>query len=152
LQAEAKAGLLAPSGMEETTVDWEALARAAEAARARAHAPYSGFRVGAAALFADGTVTSGGNVENASSGLTVCAERHAVAAGVLGGHGALRALLVVADGEPPVPPCGACRQVLAEFADAALPIQSRSVQGARAQHTLGQLLPEPFGPGWLRRR
>jgi cytidine deaminase len=138
--------------MEQTAVDWEVLARAAEAARAFAHAPYSGFRVGAAALFADGAVTSGANVENASLGLTVCAERHAVAAGVLGGHGALRALLVVADAEPPVPPCGACRQVIVEFADAGLPIQSRSLRGERVQYTLGVLLPEAFGPGWLRRQ
>ena len=137
--------------MEQTAVDWEVLARAAEAARAFAHAPYSGFRVGAAALFADGAVTSGANVENASFGLTVCAERHAVAAGVLGGHGRLRALLVVADAQPPASPCGACRQVLAEFAGADLPIQTRSLRGERAEYTLGALLPEPFGPGWLRR-
>jgi len=138
--------------MEQTAVDWEVLARAAEAARAFAHAPYSGFRVGAAALFADGAVTSGANVENASFGLTVCAERHAVAAGVLGGHGRLRALLVLADAQPPASPCGACRQVLAEFADADLPIQTRSLRGEHAQYTLGALLPEPFGPGWLGRR
>jgi cytidine deaminase len=135
--------------MAKGDIDWDALAAAAEAARQRAHAPYSGFQVGAAALFADGAIVSGANVENASYGLTVCAERHAVAAGVLGGHGRLRALLVTAASERPVPPCGACRQVLAEFADAALPIESRTPAGARVRHRLGDLLPEAFGADWL---
>ena len=137
--------------MADVPIDWEVLAVAAEAARKRAHAPYSGFQVGAAALFSDGAVTTGANVENASYGLTVCAERHAVAAGVSGGHGRLRAVLVTAAGERPVPPCGACRQVLAEFADPVLPIQSRTVEGVQETHTLGELLPEAFGPGWLGR-
>ncbi len=138
--------------MAAAPVDWEVLARAAEAARAGAYAPYSGFAVGAAALFEDGTVTSGANVENASSGLTVCAERHAVAAGVVAGHGRPRALLVLADSPQPVPPCGACRQVLAEFADAQLPVQSRTMAGVQTTHTLGSLLPEAFGAAWLPRR
>ncbi|HXX32445.1 MAG TPA: cytidine deaminase [Myxococcaceae bacterium] len=137
--------------MDDNAIDWEALAEAAAGARGHAHAPYSRFAVGAAALFSDGAIAAGANVENASSGLTVCAERHAVAAGVLGGHGRLRAVLVVADADPPVPPCGACRQVLAEFADARLPVQSRSLGGARITRTLGELLPEPFGPGFLER-
>ncbi len=137
---------------DEAPIDWEALARAAALARGRAYVPYSAFAVGAAALFEDGTVTSGANLENASYGLTVCAERHAVAAGVLGGHGRLRALLVLAESPTPVPPCGACRQVLAEFAPAGLPLQSRTLAGARATHTLGALLPEAFGPDWLPRR
>jgi cytidine deaminase len=135
--------------MADAAIDWEALASAAAAARARAYAPYSGFAVGAAALFQDGSVAAGANLENASYGLTVCAERHAVAAGVLGGHGRLRALLVLSAGSRPVPPCGACRQVLAEFADAALPIQSRTVAGAESTDTLGALLPDAFGPQWL---
>jgi cytidine deaminase len=91
-------------------------------------------------------------VENASYGLTVCAERQAVAAGVLLGHGRLRALLVLADGPRPVPPCGACRQVLAEFGEAALPVQCRTLSGDQATYTLGALLPEAFGPQWLPRR
>src|SRR5208282_333924 len=136
---------------DDAPIDWEALARAAEVARGRAYAPYSAFAVGAAALFEDGTVSSGANVENASYGLSVCAERHAVAAGVLGGHGRLRALLVLAQSPRPVPPCGACRQVLAEFADGSLPIQSRTVVGAQSTSTLGALLPEAFGPDWLPR-
>ena len=138
--------------MAAAPVDWDVLARAAEAARTRAYAPYSGFAVGAAALFDDGTVSAGANVENASSGLTVCAERHAVAAGIWGGHGRPTAVLVLADSPRPVPPCGACRQVLAEFADPGLPIQSRTLSGVQTTHTLGALLPEAFGPQWLPRR
>lgn len=137
--------------MSHPPIDWEALSRAAEAARAHAYAPYSGFAVGAAALFEDGAVSSGANVENVSYGLGVCAERNAVAAGVLGGHGRLRAVLVLSASARPVPPCGACRQVLAEFAAAELPVQSRTVAGAHTTRTLGQLLPEAFGPEWLGR-
>jgi len=132
-------------------IDWEALAGAAEAARERAYAPYSGFAVGAAALFEDGAMTSGGNVENASYSLGVCAERNAVAAGVAGGHGRLRAVLVFTASAKPVPPCGACRQVLAEFGDAEVPVQSRTLGGAKSTHSLGELLPEAFGPEWLGR-
>ena len=138
--------------MPDAPIDWEALARAAAAARAYAHAPYSGFAVGAAALFEDGGVTAGANVENASYGLTVCAERHAVAAGVFAGHGRLRAVLVLAEGPAPVPPCGACRQVMAEFGDRALPIQSRTVAGAQKTHTLEGLLPEAFAFDGPKRR
>lgn len=138
--------------MAELSINWEALAQAAAAARQRAYAPYSGFSVGAAALFEDGSICAGANVENASYGLTVCAERQAVAAGVLGGNGRLRALLVLADGPRPVSPCGACRQVLAEFADAALPLQCRTLSGEQAMYTLGALLPEAFGAAWLARR
>jgi cytidine deaminase len=108
--------------MSPTPIDWEALAGAAAAARERAYAPYSGFAVGAAALFEDGHVTQGANVENASYSLGVCAERNAVAAGVLGGHGRLRAVLVLSSSPRPVPPCGACRQVLSEFAGPELPV------------------------------
>jgi cytidine deaminase len=137
--------------MADAPIDWEVLAASAAAARGRAYAPYSGFAVGAAALFEDGAVTQGANVENASYSLGVCAERNAVAAGVVAGHGRLRAVFVLSAGARPVPPCGACRQVLAEFADANLPIQSRTVGGARMMHTLGTLLPEAFGPEWLGR-
>jgi len=138
--------------MADPSIDWEALASAAASARQRAYAPYSGFTVGAAALFQDGSVSAGANLENASYGLTVCAERQAVAAGVLGGHGRLRALLVLSEGPRPVPPCGACRQVLAEFGEASLPIQSRTPAGALSTHTLGALLPDAFGPVWLLQR
>jgi cytidine deaminase len=137
--------------MPNAPVDWEVLARAAAAARSHAYAPYSGFAVGAAALFEDGAVTAGANVENASYGLGVCAERNAVAAGVGTGHGRLRAVLVLAASAQPVPPCGACRQVLAEFGDAEVPIRSRTLEGVERTQPLGTLLPEAFGPEWLGR-
>ncbi len=91
----------------------ERLLEKARQARERAYAPYSGFRVGAALLADDGRVFTGCNVENSSFGLTVCAERNAVAATVLAGARPVAAA-VVAD-RPGTPPCGACRQVLAEF-------------------------------------
>ena len=150
MQQTTKPGLLQMTrAMPPPPIDWEKLARAAAAAREKAYAPYSGFAVGAAVLFEDGELTQGGNVENASYGLGVCAERNAVAAGVLGGHGRLRAVLVLASSVRPVPPCGACRQVLAEFAGPELPVQSRTLSGAHMTHTLGSLLPEAFGPEWL---
>jgi cytidine deaminase len=98
-----------------SAIDWPALRAAAEARLAHAYAPYSDFRVAAAVLSADGRVFTGVNVENASYGLTVCAERNAVAAAVAEGARGFRALVVVCSGAQPPVPCGACRQVLAEF-------------------------------------
>ena len=97
-------------------MDDKALIELAKQARAHAYAPYSGFAVGAAALSADGRVFLGCNIENASYGLTNCAERTAIFSAVAAGAKELAALAVVADGEQPCSPCGACRQVVAEFA------------------------------------
>ena len=96
-------------------MDDKALIELAKQARAHAYAPYSSFAVGAAALSADGRVFLGCNIENASYGLTNCAERTAIFSAVAAGAKELAALAVVADGEQPCSPCGACRQVIAEF-------------------------------------
>ncbi len=125
----------------------DVLVAAAGAARANAYAPYSGFAVGAAVVSADGQVFSGCNVENASYGLTVCAERHAVAAAVAAGARDLRGLAVVTPVSPPAPPCGACRQVLAEFGE--MDVVLANPGGERGRTTLGALLPHAFGAGAL---
>ena len=120
------------------------LVAAARAARRRAWAPYSGFRVGAA-VRAGGTIFPGANVENASYGLTVCAERNAVMAAVLAGRRALEAVAVASGTTPPTPPCGACLQTLAEFAGPDLPVHLAGAGGRVDETTLGALLPRSFG-------
>jgi cytidine deaminase len=124
------------------------LAAAARAVRAKAWAPYSEFRVGAAVLAA-GAVHRGCNVENASYGLTVCAERNAVAAAVAAGAKRIDAVAVVSGTIPPTPPCGACLQVLAEFGGSATRVLLVGARGARVETTLGELLPRAFGRGYL---
>lgn len=123
---------------------WEPLVEAAWAARARAHAPYSHFQVGAALAFATGEVVNGCNVENAAYPLCTCAERVAMCAAVARGLTAPQALVVVTEAERLTPPCGACRQVLIEFADR-LPILLTNGR-LRALHHLEDLLPEAFTP------
>lgn len=120
----------------------ESLIQAAREAREKAYAPYSGFKVGAAVLSRDGRIFSGCNVENASYGLTNCAERTAVFKAVSEGGTQLTALAVIADTRKPVAPCGACRQVMAEFG--IKKIIMCNTKGERHIATLDQLLPAVF--------
>jgi cytidine deaminase len=115
---------------------------AAEAARQRAYAPYSKFRVGAALEATDGTIITGCNVENASYSLTICAERNALAAAVAQGHLTFRRLALVSDADAPISPCGACRQTLWEFSPD-LVIESTAADGD-ATWSLRDLLPAGF--------
>jgi len=121
-----------------------ALLRAARAVRRRAHAPYSRFQVGAAVRDERGRIHVGCNVENASYGLTVCAERHAVAAAVAAGARKIRAVAVVTPSRPPGTPCGACRQVLSELGDAGTRVLLAGPAGKAEETTLGALLPRSF--------
>lgn len=127
-----------------------ALFAAAGASRARAYAPYSRFRVGAAVLDETGAIHAGCNVENAAYPVGLCAEAAAIAAMVAAGGRAIRAILVLGEGDDLVTPCGACRQRIREFAAPGTPIHVADPEGVRATFTLGDLLPVSFGPGTLR--
>ena len=119
-------------------------ARALSAQR-RSYAPYSKFRVGAA-LRMSGEVFEGANIENASYGLSICAERTAAFAGVITGAHRLEAVVVCTDASPPSSPCGACRQVLLEFAPdpAAVMVIAINPRGERRSWTLAELIPDGF--------
>lgn len=119
-------------------MDWEALIEAAWQTRERAYAPYSKFQVGAALLTEDGSIISGCNVENLSYGLSMCAERVAVGAALAAGFRKVEAVAVVADTAVPISPCGACRQVLAEFGDPLVCLANRK---ERLVFRLSELLP-----------
>jgi cytidine deaminase len=122
------------------------LLSAAAAARRNAHAPYSKYEVGAALLTDHGSVFTGCNVENASYGLTMCAERVAIGAAVAAGETSFKAIAIVADEGPAPFPCGACRQVLAEFCTPDLPvyIAGAGYTDGYETTTLGELFPHAF--------
>jgi cytidine deaminase len=133
-----------PAGMRPLTeAEREKLLKAAGHARNRAYAPYSGFPVGAAILTGDGAVFAGCNVENSSYGLTICAERVALFKAVSEGAVNPEAVALVTDTPEPVMPCGACRQVLAEF-NRDMTIVAGTVQGKSVSRRLSDLLPDAF--------
>lgn len=127
--------------MRET--EWEELRVAAFEAREAAYAPYSLFTVGAALRASDGRVFRGCNVENASFGATVCAERNALGSAVTAGARAWLALAIATDAAQPTPPCGICRQALIELGPE-LQIRSFTMGGEVASYTLASLLPDAF--------
>ncbi len=129
--------------MSETYV---LLVGAACEARQQSYSPYSGFRVGAALLCADGRVVTGTNVENASLGLSLCAERAAVVRAVAEGRREFKAVAICADGDRPTPPCGACRQVLLEFAPDAevIIVGALGCDGEMIRTTVRDLVPHGF--------
>jgi cytidine deaminase len=129
-----------------STVDWDDLRAAAREAMTRAYAPYSRFRVGAAGLVDDGRVVVGCNVENASYGLSLCAECGLVSALVAGGGGRLLALACVDGAGAPLMPCGRCRQLLWEFGGSELLVDT-----VGGPVPMASLLPDAFGPGNLER-
>jgi cytidine deaminase len=123
-----------------------ALIQAALAVRAKAYAPYSNYQVGATLLMEDGSIITGVNVENASYGLSMCAERTAVFKAVTAGYGKILAVAVATDNAGS--PCGACRQVLSEFAGD-VPVYLVDAVGHGRDTTLYTLLPDHFGPEHL---
>jgi cytidine deaminase len=128
----------------------EQLIAAARRARERAHAPFSTFKVGAALETADGTIVTGCNIENATYGLTLCAERVAVFKAVSEGHREFRRIAVVADTAGPTPPCGPCRQILWEFCGN-LEVVLANLDREMARFAMADLLPHPFDARFLDR-
>jgi cytidine deaminase len=121
------------------------LVQAARRAQTHALAPYSNFHVGAALLVASGEVITGCNIENATYGLTLCAERVALAKALSDGNRTFIALAVSAEAQLPTPPCGACRQILWEYCGD-IPVIMANPREITMRTSLGALLPEPFGP------
>lgn len=129
-----------------SSMNKEQLLAQSKIARENAYVPYSKFKVGAALLAEDGTVFHGCNVENASYGLTNCAERTAIFKAVSQGVTKFKAIAIVADTEGPCAPCGACRQVIAEFCDGDMPVYLTNLKGDVLETTVEKLLPGAFTP------
>ncbi len=127
------------------TADTQTLIDAAAAVRENAHAPYSGFPVGAALRSASGQIFTGCNVENIAYPEGTCAEAGAIAAMIAAGETRIMEVAVIAGGAEPVAPCGGCRQKLKEFSDADVEVTMVTTQGARLTMTVGDLLPGAFG-------
>ncbi|ALO35185.1 cytidine deaminase [Colwellia sp. MT41] len=119
---------------------------AAKAAYQLAYAPYSNFHVGAAALTANGNIVKGCNVENASYGLTVCAERNCISQAVINGEQQFQLIVIYTEQDKLTPPCGACRQVIAEFFEQSAPVLAVNHKNERKTWTVQELLPDAFTP------
>jgi cytidine deaminase len=124
------------------------LLEAARAVRERAHAPYSGFKVGAALESGDGDIAIGCNVENATYGLTICAERNAIFRAMADGHREFVRIVIVADTAEPTPPCGACRQLLWEFCGD-IEVMLANLERVTGRYRMSELLPVPFDDRFL---
>ncbi|MEK4798433.1 cytidine deaminase [Thermoactinomyces sp. FSL K6-2592] len=125
-------------------MDRDQLIEEAKKGMERAYVPYSKFKVGAALLTKEGKVIRGANIENASYGLTNCAERTAIFKAVSENERSFSAMAVVADTDGPVSPCGACRQVLSEFCYTDMPVYLSNLKGDVMETTVGKLLPYSF--------
>jgi homotetrameric cytidine deaminase len=142
-------GFALPGSYSDLLLGADALVAAAAAVRERAHAPYSGFAVGAALRAEDGSIHVGANVENAAYPQGQCAEGSAIGALVAAGRHRVTEVAVIADG-PVCVPCGGCRQRLREFMDLGATVHLCSTSGERVDATLQELLPRSFGPEFLR--
>ncbi len=129
----------------------EQLVDLARQARERAYAPYSGFRVGAVVECRDGRLFTGCNIENSSYGLSICAERVALGKALSEGVRGFSRIAVIADTHSPVPPCGACRQVILELCDEDLLVIMANLQGQVETRTINELLPAPFDQSFLQK-
>lgn len=127
----------------------EELLALARRARDRAYAPYSNFKVGAVVECADGSVFTGCNIENSSYGLTICAERVALGKAISEGAADFVRVVVIADAHSPVPPCGACRQVILELCGKDVEVVMANLQGQVESRTAGELLPAAFDQSFL---
>ena len=125
-------------------MDVEQLLNESKKAREKAYVPYSKFPVGAALLTDDGTIYHGCNIENSAYSMTNCAERTAFFKAVSDGVRTFKALAVVGDTQGPISPCGACRQVIAEFCDGAMPVYLTNLNGDVEETTVAKLLPGAF--------
>jgi len=129
---------------DEETMD--KLIAAAKSAYQLAYAPYSNFHVGSAALTTNGNIVKGCNVENASYGLTICAERNCINHAVVNGEQQFEVIVIYTEQEKLTPPCGACRQVIAEFFEQSAPVLAVNHKDERKVWTVQALLPDAFTP------
>jgi len=126
--------------------EWSVLIPQAKQSFDRAYAPYSNFHVGAAAQTKSGKIVCGCNVENASYGLTVCAERNCIAQAIIGGENEFTSMVIYTEQEKLTPPCGACRQVIVEFFEPTAVIVAVNHLNAHKEWTVTELLPNAFTP------